>query len=201
MSRPSLWIIHSDTVSSLYGLFTIHLCQGKLLSLRHRWLRISTNKSKTLLRKWLNYPFTAGHGCITYTNRQEEHWYCCCCLPVVGPWYNDTKCYSFSGTITAGSHNLGPEDQLFQHVIVDHLRANNLTIHNLYNCDQIPLGKTLWAFFSVPDPKNRFWKSFNTANQCSVMGSSQRSFAYLFPLSPDNTLEMFHCYKSCKLHL
>lgn len=77
---------------------------------------------------------------------------------------------------------------------VDHLQANNVAIHNLYK--HIPLGKTLWAIFSLPDLiKKRFWKSFNTVNQCSVMASSQRSFTYLFLLSLDNTFEMFRCLK------
>lgn len=99
------------------------------------------------------------------------------------------------------SRQLQPRvDQLFWHDatdIVDHLQENKLTIHNLYNHDQIPLGKTLWAssciFFLVSDLKNRFWKSFNRANQCSEMRSSQRCFTYLFLLSLDNTFEMFRC--------
>lgn len=58
-----------------------------------------------------------------------------------------------------------PVDRLFWHDvsdIVDHLQANNLTQHNLYNHDQKPVGKTLWSsrcrfflfFFPVLDLKN-----------------------------------------------
>lgn len=96
-----------------------------------------------------------------------------------------------------------PSDMMHLTLLIN-CRQTTLTMHDLCNHHQTPLGETLWAarcifffllFFFCAWPKKRILKSFTRTSQCSVMGASQRGCTQLFLLSLDNTFEMLHCLK------